>query len=168
MKIFGTVRKNLTCFNKEKPLFHTYQLLNTLEALLALIMLFLYMPIDAVSVKEYMDSIFMTMVGYHRFKQHSVDFLINNEMKIFQGGISIYVAYVSAVFKTEMIFTLMDDIENIVNESKFSGNNRFTSFRIHFFRNIPKNHLIYNHNRIEVSKIKSNLRENKSFRRYNQ
>lgn len=64
MKIFQTVRKNFASagFVQEKGRFHTKQLLRILQGFLAMVSLSLYMAFDAVTVKDYMGSIFMTVV----------------------------------------------------------------------------------------------------------
>lgn len=64
MKIFEVVKINLASdgFVQEKGRFHTEQWLRTFEGFLAVVLQCLFLAIDAVTVKEYMESIFMTTV----------------------------------------------------------------------------------------------------------
>lgn len=109
IKIFETVKKNLalTGFINEKDPYHTEQCLRALEGFLAVVMQYLYLFFEAVTIKEYIDSIFMSTVG-----------------------IFIYVAYLNTVSKTEIIFKSIDEMENLINGSKFSISIRFIIFII--------------------------------------
>lgn len=62
IKIFKTTKKLFaaTGFVHAKGRFHTEQCLRIVEGFLANVMVFLYLLITADTVKEYMDSIFMT------------------------------------------------------------------------------------------------------------
>lgn len=98
MKTFETVQKNFANigFMRDKGRFHMEQWLRTFEGFLAIIMQCLYLPFDAVTIKEYMDSIFIT-----------------------SAGVLIYLAFLNAVLNTKMIFLSIDKIENLVNKSEF-------------------------------------------------
>lgn len=106
LKVFETVKTNLESvgFIREKGRFHTEQWLHTAQGFLANILLCLYLLFDADTVKEYMDSIFMSACG-----------------------ILVYVAYLNMVLNTEIFFNNIDEIENLANESKFKLQNLFLS-----------------------------------------
>lgn len=99
IRTFETVKKSLslTCFVQGKGRFHIGQKLRAVEAFLAFIMQILYLLIEADTIKEYMDSIYMTGAAF-----------------------CTYISYMCTIFKVEVVFNCMDEIENLVNESKFS------------------------------------------------
>lgn len=109
MEIFKTIKNNFASigFTKKNEQFHTEQLLRTVEGFLAIILQCLYLLFDANTIKDYMVSILTTTVG-----------------------IFVYVAYLSTVIKTEKIFIFLDDIEDVINESKFSSHFCSTFFYI--------------------------------------
>lgn len=65
IKFFKTVEKYFAAigFIREKGIFHTERWLRIIEGFVAIIMQCLYMLIEAVTIKQYMDSIFMTSAG---------------------------------------------------------------------------------------------------------
>lgn len=104
MEIFLTVKKNLAslAFVPNQRPFYTNQLIHTSYGFLAIILQCLYLFFDAETIKEYMDSIFMTTVG-----------------------ILVYVGYLSMVFKMVTIFIFIDDMEQVVNRRKFNDALKF-------------------------------------------
>lgn len=99
MDIFKTIKNQLasTGFTKRNERFHTEQLLRALEGFLGIVLQCLYIHFEAETTKEYMVSVLTTAVG-----------------------IFIYIGYLSTVLKTEKIFIFIDDVEEIINGSKFS------------------------------------------------
>lgn len=94
LRIFETVKESLaaTCFVEGKGRFHTKQKQRAVEALLGFIMHVLYLHTEADTVKEYMDSIYITGVAF-----------------------ATIVGYMCTIFKSELIFICMDEIENVVS-----------------------------------------------------
>ena len=99
MKILESVKKNLKSIElyADKPRFHRMQLLLILECFLAIVLKCLHLVYDANTEKEYMYSILMTTFG-----------------------ILVFIAYLSTIFQTTAIYDFIDQLETIVNESKFN------------------------------------------------
>lgn len=96
IKIFQNVKKNLTSigYSENQRGFHKEQLLRGFEGLLAVILQFVYLIHAATSTKEYMDSIYAIT-----------------------AGVGIFIAYLSMNINFSTIFVLIDDMEQLVNES---------------------------------------------------
>lgn len=133
---FETIKTNFASigFIREKGRFHTQQCLHMTNGFVVVILQYLYIPIEAVTIKEYMDAIFIT-----------------------SGGSCIFVTYLSAVLKTELIFISIDEVERLVNERKFIVNIH-TSMTFHNF-------YLKTNNRIKRTNIKRNVHEHQSISR---
>lgn len=101
LQLFRTVRKNFLsiALEENEPKFHIKQMFHTMQGLIAIIPQFLYILLEAESIKQYMYSILLTVVG-----------------------ILIYISYLESVLNTRKMFAFMNDIQNMVNESEFNSN----------------------------------------------
>lgn len=97
MKIAQIVQKNLASIGYRADLrpFNKQQLWILLERMLILVSLFVYLFHVATTFRQYMDAIFMTTVG-----------------------ILMYISLVSTIAGMETIFILIDEMEQIINESE--------------------------------------------------
>lgn len=97
MKIFQTTEKYLESGGiiRNKPPFNKKQSSIIVIAILSNILLFIYLFHEANLPREYMESILMTASAFF-----------------------ISIAYMSVVFRYSKIFKFIDDIEQVVNESK--------------------------------------------------
>lgn len=98
LKIFESVKDHLASIDLDeyKPRFHRKQVVHVVQGFLALTLQYLYLVFDANTAREYMNSIFMTVVGT-----------------------AVYASYWSAIFQTTTIHDFIDHYETIVNGSKF-------------------------------------------------
>lgn len=107
MKIFESAKQMLVLIDldaNQRP-FHRNQLLHIVQGFLAIILQCLYLVYEANTVREYMNSIFMTSTG-----------------------ILVYIAYWNAIFKATLIYEFIDYYETIVNGSEYSPRNFFFSY----------------------------------------
>lgn len=97
MKIFQTTKLNLASMDLDanQSLFHKMQLLHILQGFLAIVLQCIYLIYVASTIREYMNSIFMTAFG-----------------------ILAYIVYWSMIFQTKTIFEFMDEFEKAINKSK--------------------------------------------------
>lgn len=98
MKILQTVQTNLAVLGFERNLrpFNKRQMFWFFEGLLSSTTFVIYLLFEASSPKEYMDSIFMIVIGT-----------------------LMTISHFSMILETETIFVLIDKIENIINASEF-------------------------------------------------
>lgn len=96
MRIFLMVKNNLASIdlNENESPFHRIQLLHIAQASLAIILQLLYLVYDAITVREYMCSIFLTTFP-----------------------ILVFISYWNAMFNTTAIYDIIADLEKSVNES---------------------------------------------------
>lgn len=137
LKIFESVKKMLASIdlNANQRPFHRKQLLHIVQGFCAIILQCLYLVYEANTIREYMNSIFMTTVG-----------------------ILVYMGFWSAIFKTTIIYEFIDQYETIVNGSEYlisTIHGKMSIFRI----NVCVLH------RAKICKIKSNLRKYQSIYR---
>lgn len=97
MKIFQTALKLFSScgFTKNESAFNGRQLFLFSICVVALVFQFMYLFRVADTPKQYMDSIFMTAVGF-----------------------LVFISHVGIVFKTAMMFDVLDDIEVAANYSE--------------------------------------------------
>ena len=97
LKLFLTVKKNLASigFSEQNRPFDREQLLRGFEGVLAMILQFVYLFHVASTVREYLESIIMTATG-----------------------VGTLVAYISMNIQFDSIFILIDEVEQVVNESE--------------------------------------------------
>lgn len=108
MKIAQTTKRYLASMGYRVDLrpFHKHQLWLLFERPFTLFLQLVYVLHVAKTSREYMESIFMLMVG-----------------------ILMYVSLVSTIIKMPTIFILIDDMERVINQSEF-----FTIYSILFVR----------------------------------
>lgn len=97
MKIFQTIEKNLESggFIRNQRPFNPTQTEHIVKIMLFMAMLFIYLGLEAKTPRQYMDSILMSTVGT-----------------------LCTIAYISQIFKYANLFELIDDTEQLVNESE--------------------------------------------------
>lgn len=117
IKLFESIQSNMINLgfipNQKNP-FNLQHLRGFIIGLLAIILHFVFFVHVANTIKQYMDSIFMTTVG-----------------------IAILVSFVSSVLKTKEIFDLINGLEEVINKSEYaykSQTNRHHFYRIHLSR----------------------------------
>lgn len=140
MKIARTAKRYLATMGYRVDLrpFHKQQVWLLVERMLALILQCVYALYVANAPRQYMQSHFINIVG-----------------------ILIYISLVSTIIETPTIFTLIDKMEQVINESEFFY------LSINIFRSInmlaPHSALSPQFNsRIKIPKIQGNVRKNQS------
>lgn len=98
LKIFESVKRHLASIDldEDKPRFHRQQVLHVVKSFLALTLQYLYLVFDANTARDYMNSIFMTVVG-----------------------VAVATSYWSAIFQMTTIYDFIDRYEKIITGSEF-------------------------------------------------
>lgn len=98
MKIAQTVKRHLASmgYKVDQRPFHTEQLRLLFERLLTLILQLVHAIHVANTPRQYMETIFMIMVGT-----------------------SLYISLVSTIVEMPTIFILIDDMEEVINASEY-------------------------------------------------
>lgn len=96
IKIFQTAKKQLELSEiyAYKPIFCKQQIFEVVQSIVTISSQCVYLFCVASTTREYMNSIYMTMVG-----------------------ILVFICYLSAIFKKEITFFFIDDLEATINES---------------------------------------------------
>lgn len=98
MKIAKTVKRQVASmgYRVDQRSFNTEQLWLLFERMLTLVLQFLDVLYVANNLRQYVESIFMIIVGT-----------------------LLYVSLVSTIIEMPTIFTLIDDLEHVINESEY-------------------------------------------------